>query len=238
MKLTNASVALAATCCAALGAGMGLETTPALASNFGGQVMPATAIVGGYSLTDAATVHASWFANGGPLPATPFAQIVSADGTDKSYTVTDSTYLYVPVFGVNDIPPALPDPFPVTLDEARFTLFDPSQYDLSGTITVDGQTTVLGPQYLVGPVSFTQAGSSFKQYQHGTFLTPLALGSHSVRIELLASGNSLGSINYSVQSNPTPVPTPALLPGLLALGLGALRQRRAEAKETAEALRS
>lgn len=231
MKLTNRYSMLAATCCAVLSVGVSLEAQPTLASSLGGQVMPSTAIVNGYSLTDAATLHASWLANGGPLPATPFEQIV---GTISNYTVTDSTYLYVPVFYFNNVPTAFPDPFPTTLDEARFVIFDPSQYDFSGTITVDGQTTVLGPDYLVGPISFTQAGSSFQQYQHGTFLTPLAPGLHSIKIELLQSGNSQGELIYSVQSNPTPVPTPALLPGLVAFGLSALRKRRAEEMEPAE----
>lgn len=230
----NKQFVLAATCVAGVSVGLGLQSQSALATGFGGEVLPASAIVNGYSLTDAATVHASWLVNGGPLPATPFEQIVSADGTNKNYTVTDSAYLYVPVFYTNNVPPAFPDPFPATLAEARFSLFDPSQYDFSGTITVDGQTTVLGPEYLVGPVSFNQGGSSFNQYQHGTFLTPLALGPHTITIELLGSGSSLGQITYSLQSNPTPVPTPALLPGLIAFGLSTLRKRQAEEPSDSE----
>ncbi|MBU6229813.1 MAG: PTPA-CTERM sorting domain-containing protein [Cyanobacteria bacterium REEB459] len=234
MKLGNSSAALVATCCAVLTGGIALEAAPALATSLGGEVMPATAIVGGYSLTDAASVQASWLPNGGPLPATPFSQIVSRDGLPKSYTVTDSAYLYVPVFYTNNAPPPFPDPFPETLAAARFALFDPSQNDLSGAVRVDGKTTILGPEYLVGPVSFSQNGSTFKQYQHGTFLTPLAPGLHNIEVELFQSGISQGSIAYSLQSHPTAVPTPALLPGLIAFGLRALGKRRAEARDAAE----
>ncbi|MFZ4641463.1 MAG: PTPA-CTERM sorting domain-containing protein [Nodosilinea sp.] len=221
----NKQLVLAATCVAGVAVGLGLETQAALATGFGGQVLPANAIINGYSLTNAAEVHVPWLANGGPLPVTPFEQLVV---TISDYIVTDSTYFYVPVFGANNFPPPFPDPFPSTLTEARFALFDPSQADLSGTVTVDGLTTVLGPEYLVGPVSYTQGGSTYQQYQLGTFLSPLAVGSHTVTIELLQGGVSQGSLTYNVQSNPTPVPTPALLPGLIAFGLSALRKRQAQ----------
>ena len=171
--ILNKQLVLAATCVAGVSVGLGLEPQAAHASPTSGQVLPANAIVNGYSLTDAAEVHVPWLANGGPLPVTPFEQLVF---TISDYTVTDSTYFYVPVFGLNTEPP-VPDPFPANLAEAQFLLFDPSQYNFSGTVTVDGLTTVLGPEYLVGPIDYTKGGTAYQSYQHGTFLSPLAVSS-------------------------------------------------------------
>ena len=67
----NKQFVLAATCVASVSVGLTLESQSALATGFGGEVLPANAIVNGYSLTDAAAVHVPWLANGGPLPATP-----------------------------------------------------------------------------------------------------------------------------------------------------------------------
>jgi hypothetical protein len=214
-----------------------LETQAALATGFGGQVLPANAIVNGYSLTDAAEVHSPWLMDTyfsvtpPPLPVTPFEQLVF---TADSYTVTDSTYLYLPIFFANDIPPAFPDPFPTNLADARVGIFDPSQGALSFAVSVNNQTTVLGPEYLVGPINFTVdddgdgIASAYKGYQQATFLSPLSPGAYTVGYEVFQAGNSIFTGAYTIQSNPTPVPTPALLPGLIAFGLSALRKRQGE----------
>lgn len=235
--ILNKQLVLAATCVAGVSLGLGLETQAALATGFGGQVLPANAIVNGYSLTDAAEVHSPWLMDTyfsvtpPPLPVTPFEQLVF---TADSYTVTDSTYLYLPIFFANDIPPAFPDPFPTNLADARVGIFDPSQGALSFAVSVNNQTTVLGPEYLVGPINFTVdddgdgIASAYKGYQHATFLSPLSPGTYTVSYEVFQAGNSIFTDAYTIQSNPTPVPTPALLPGLIAFGLSALRKRQGE----------
>lgn len=43
-----------------------------------------------------------------------------------------------------------------------------------------------------------------------------------------------GNTSWAASLTATPIPTPALLPGLLGLGLGVLRKRKAEAEETVE----
>jgi len=43
------------------------------------------------------------------------------------------------------------------------------------------------------------------------------------------------NVERATVPNPTPVPTPALLPGLIGLGLGVLRKRKAEAAASSEA---
>jgi hypothetical protein len=235
--ILNKQLVLAATCVAGVSLGLGLETQAALATGFGGQVLPANAIVNGYSLTDAAEVHSPWLMDTyfsvtpPPLPVTPFEQLVF---TADSYTVTDSTYLYLPIFFANDIPPAFPDPFPTNLADARVGIFDPSQGALSFAVSVNNQTTVLGPEYLVGPINFTVdddgdgIASAYKGYQQATFLSPLSPGAYTVGYEVFQAGNSIFTGAYTIQSNPTPVPTPALLPGLIAFGLSALRKRQGE----------
>lgn len=224
----NKQLMLAATCVAGVSVGLGLEAQSALATSFGGQVLPAHAIVNGFSLTDAAAVHVPWVnetLSGGtpPLPATPFEQLVL---TIENYTVTDSTYLYLPVFGTSDVPPPFPDPFPTNLADARVGIFDPSQGAYSFTVSVNNQTTVLGPEYLVGPIDFTLNASAYQAYQQATFLSPLAPGTYTVSYEIFQAGNSVFADTYTVQS--TPIPTPALLPGLIAFGVSALRRRQAE----------
>jgi hypothetical protein len=213
-----------------------LETQAALATGFGGQVLPANAIVNGYSLTDAAKVHVPWVNEtllGGtpPLPVTPFEQLVY---TIKNYTVTDSTYLYFPVFGASDVPPPFPDPFPTNLADARVGIFEPSQGAGVFSITVNNQTTMLGPEYLVGPINFTVdddgdgIDSAYKAYQQAAFLSPLSPGTYTVSYNssFILNGERLNlNDTYTIQSVPTPIPTPALLPGLIAFGVSALRRR-------------
>jgi hypothetical protein len=154
--------------------------------------------------------------------------------TTDSYTVTDTTYLYLPFFFPNDIPAPFPDPFPTSLDEAQFRIFDPSQEGFSIKAVINGHSTVVGPEYLVGPINFTVdddgdgIASAYKGYQQATFLSPLSPGAYTVGYEVFQAGNSIFTDAYTIQSNPTPVPTPALLPGLIAFGLSALRKRQGE----------
>ena len=239
--ILNRQLMLAATCVASVSVGLALEAQSALATSFGGQVLPADAIVNGFSLTDAAAVHVPWVSEifvGGtpPLPATPFEQLVLTMLvlTIKNYTVTDSTYLYFPVFGASDVPPPFPDPFPTNLADARVGIFEPSQGAGVFSITVNNQTTMLGPEYLVGPINFTVdddgdgIDSAYKAYQQAAFLSPLSPGTYTVSYNssFILNGERLNfNDTYTIQSVPTPIPTPALLPGLIAFGVSALRRR-------------
>jgi len=57
-----------------------------------------------------------------------------------------------------------------------------------------------------------------------------------IRISAGGSGGSAAIDNLQYAYKPTAVPTPALLPGLIGLGVGVLRKRKAEAaKQTSEA---
>lgn len=49
-----------------------------------------------------------------------------------------------------------------------------------------------------------------------------------------AWGNASAELSFAIEGDTTPVPTPALLPGLIGLGLGVWRKRKAEALGGAE----
>jgi hypothetical protein len=59
----------------------------------------------------------------------------------------------------------------------------------------------------------------------------LTAGDYFIRIEALNANPPVRGGGYEISLNftPTPVPTPALLPGLAALGFGAIRKRKAKA---------
>lgn len=57
-------------------------------------------------------------------------------------------------------------------------------------------------------------------------------GTFTSQLGSLTVGNGPSSYSLSLTANPTPIPTPALLPGLIGLGVAALRKRKAEAVES------
>jgi hypothetical protein len=86
----------------------------------------------------------------------------------------------------------------------------------------------------VGPINFTVdddgdgIDSAYKAYQQAAFLSPLSPGTYTVSYNssFILNGERLNfNDTYTIQSVPTPIPTPALLPGLIAFGVSALRRR-------------
>ncbi len=67
-------------------------------------------------------------------------------------------------------------------------------------------------------------------------LTASSFAGQTIGIRYQATGaNGNGSSKLSGTTSATAVPTPALLPGLIGMGVAAMRKRKGEAEETAEA---
>jgi hypothetical protein len=78
---------------------------------------------------------------------------------------------------------------------------------------------------------FTQLTNSFgAQSQFGTASFNVALGD-TFGFEVQTIDNVVGSATATISnfSAPEPIPTPALLPGLIGMGVAALRKRKGEA---------
>src|SRR5262249_3350299 len=154
----------------------------------GGVVLPATDTPYGYSLQDMAA-ELAYFSTGGNdpqyYPDTPFQILYDQHGNGKNvFYVNQGTSFFVPVAWVDDSPPVLGD-FPTTLDGIPAYVFGQQQLGGRGlAIIVDGRATKLGPAYAVGvhaPDLLDGGGSNYIQV--GAFLTPLAVGKHTVTIQ-------------------------------------------------------
>lgn len=66
-------------------------------------------------------------------------------------------------------------------------------------------------------------------------LTASSFAGQTIGVRYQATGGPEGSSKLSGTVSATAVPTPALLPGLIGMGVAALRKRKGEAEETAEA---
>jgi|GEM_PF-3359311 len=109
-----------------------------------------------------------------------------------------------------------------------------------GTIKDIGATEALSLFGGTGVSNFLQAGSeTFKLTQLTGFASSTISfeGIFGDGVKGLGTFTVLGNQGelFTYQGSVTAVPTPALLPGLLALGLGVLRKRKAEAIEEVEA---
>jgi hypothetical protein len=211
--VTTISVALF---CVALN----IRPKSSLAFTVGGEVLPASTTVNGYSLTDAATAIAPYQDTFDPayLPSTPFQLLTLAA---SSYTVTNNTYFYLPLSSVNDSPPIL-GTFPSTPSEAQSYWFDSSQIGASGfKITVDGKETALGSEYLAGPVNTPLPLGGQHSLVFAAFLSPLTEGQHTINFKNAFNGELIGGpcapdacftsdVTYAVHSKAAePVPEPS-----------------------------
>jgi len=179
-----------------LAAALSTFQSPALATaqGSGGVVLPPGARPHGFSLATAAQQTAV-FNTGprtGPQPAIPFLMLTTP-GASASFNAHPGEMLYVPLVEVDNSPPLIGD-FPASPAGAISYFFGPSEvgaHDLS--ITVDGQRTSLGPDYLVGPVTTPPlADGGGTQYMTvATFLTPLTPGTHTVSISGELSGSAV-----------------------------------------------
>lgn len=184
-----------------------LVAAPAIAG--GGTVMPPTGKPKGYSLSEAAAATASFNVGvhtGENVPADfPFQILyVHADG-GTTFDVRPGTTLYVPVV-YSDSTDSAYWPYPDVNDPKAVSdyYFDPSQLGTEFIdIIVDGKPTSLGPKYAVGALTpgLPTGGNAYTVV--GAFLTPLSMGSHTVKIQALLSGAFIGgdfgfAVTYTV----------------------------------------
>jgi hypothetical protein len=179
---------------------------------YGGNVLSPDRKPYGYSLDMMAQAMAVFDVTGNATsyPATPFQilylqNLTSVDpktcdyGTgykfsgNSRFLVTEGVTYFVPLFTVNDLPAVL-GTFPTSKSQAPAYFFGAHAYNATGTkIIVDGRATWVGPRYLGGPVSaevpaayldeFGLTAPEFNLIQLGAFVSPLGIGTHSVRIK-------------------------------------------------------
>lgn len=110
-----------------------------------------------------------------------------------------------------------------------------------GTPTFVGITDfILGANSLTGFYITFESGS-FLEYTDGSntysnadLRLDLGVGKAGLFGSTFSPRTWNGTINYEVIGDSTPIPTPAMLPGLIGMGLGFMRKRKAEATEQAD----
>lgn len=156
----------------------------------GGEVQPPQAKPRGYSLAQAAEASAAFNAgtrNPNTLPDLPFQVLYLPPGqTENTFVVKPGTSFYVPLEGIDDSPPILGD-FPADVsnqEDVEDYVFDPQELGGSSfTITVDGNITELGPDYVAGVTTEPLPDGGGTHYiAIAAFLTPLPKGKHTVTI--------------------------------------------------------
>jgi hypothetical protein len=183
---------------------------PALAAE--GKILPPTARVAGYSLTDAAQKTA--YFNTSFDPATgyhyenlypsglPFQMLYVRSG--NTFEAASGTTLYLPLWFVDDTPTVI-GVFPTDYAGALHYAFDRSQLGAHDvTVTIDGQTIPISNAYLAGPITSQLGDGSGTHYiTQGVFLK-LHKGTHSVVGHAILDGDLLGgwqfisALNYTV----------------------------------------
>jgi hypothetical protein len=193
---------------AAIIAAPGLAPRAAYADG-GGNVEPPKAKPHGYSLTDMASAIALFSTSGNNsqyYPDTPF-QILFEDPTtivvthegggllvtaSNSFTVHAGTPFFVPIVYLDDSPPVW-GTFPTEPCEAPEYAFGHAQIGLTNLeIIVDGKGTCIGPAYTAGPVLTPPLldGGGTHFISIGAFLTPLSVGTHTVRFNATFAGDA------------------------------------------------
>ena len=164
----------------------------------GGNVVPAQAQAKGYSLTKLATATAAFNVtdHSGTPPNVPFQMLVWR-GDNEPFHVRPGTMLYVPILYNSDSPPVVGN-YPDVTDRAALLDYWYSQEEFGvvyTNITVDGQVTSLGPDYLVG-VKFAQPlpDTAMQYMTVAAVLTPLTKGQHTVEISALATGDAIKAL--------------------------------------------
>lgn len=176
----------------------------------GGGVLPAWATPHGYSLKEMASAIALFSTSGNSAlyyPTTPF-QILYEDvntvvGTpvdgglvvtgSNSFTVDSRKQFFVAIAYFDDSPPVEGN-FPADASEAVGYVFGQQQIGTSAIeIIVDGQSTSIGPNYVAGPVLTASLldGGGRHFISLGAFLSPLAVGTHTVTMKATESGDAI-----------------------------------------------
>jgi hypothetical protein len=176
----------------------------------GGHVLPPKARPHGYSLDRMVSLDALFQTSGNAgginsryYPHTPF-QILFLDLSQKTppttFTVYAGTMFYVPLVAVSDSPPIVGD-FPINAKGAEDYFSSPQELGAKGwKITVDDDTTLVGPEYFAGPAVQTNPplldGGGTHLYILSVFLTPLRLGTHYIRIQGEFDGAALNGSSF------------------------------------------
>jgi hypothetical protein len=177
----------------------GLAVSQARADDDHGRVLDPEEKIDGWSLRLAAQQHALFLTSNNDLhylAVTPYQElyatqesasfvngVFTATGTGSFHT-DEGTRYYVPILSFDDSPLFLV-PYPASACDAARYFFDPALLGTTNlTITVDGVTHKLGPEFLAGPVTtpplFDGGGTHIIQF--GVFLSPLSPGHHTVTI--------------------------------------------------------
>jgi hypothetical protein len=167
----------------------------------GGNVLSAKAEPKGYTLFDMAKATAAFNvgSRAGAFPdvvdGTPFQGLFLTEANPtKTFNVSEGTILYVPVFFNDDSAPIIGH-FPNVNNQKALEKYTYSSKELGveyANITIDGKTTSLDDNYLVG-VKFNQAlPDSANQYMiFAAFVSPLKKGTHTVEISGLVDGAAI-----------------------------------------------
>jgi hypothetical protein len=171
---------------------------PVVAAQGGGNVLPAQAEPKDYSLFGLAKATAAFNTtdHSGMPPDVPFQMLYWKTGNPPIH-VRPGTMLYVPIVYNSDSEPVVGN-YPDVTDRKALLEYWYSQKEFGAVytnITVDGQTTSLGPDYLVGVKFGTALPDGAKQYMTvAAVLTPLPKGQHTVEINSLATGDAIKAI--------------------------------------------
>jgi hypothetical protein len=174
----------------------------------GGKVLPAQAEPDCYSLraiAEATAIYNTAVSAGIAAPRQPNVPFTIVTGA--SVTARPGALLYVPVFFADDSGGAVAG-FPKDVDnqraDERFLLnYAFAQYGVEAfIIQVDGKTTVLSADYIVGTRTpplpdGTPAGRNY--IVAGAFLTPLNPGTHTVSIGGLIDGVPTAFVSTTVK---------------------------------------
>jgi hypothetical protein len=179
-----------------------------------GHVLPPDAHPQGFSLAKMAQLLGQFTtSNNDPTyyPSTPFQVLFQDPAIATStpigggvaiigrnvFNVTPGTMFYVPVANADDSPPFI-QPFPTAPGQTAVRYFFDPKFNgaKSFAITVDGETTELGPAYLAGPVTTPPLldGGGTHIMTLGVFLGPLSKGIHTVALQGGFFGEPLQSL--------------------------------------------
>lgn len=164
----------------------------------GGKVMPSTAKVGGYSLTDMAKALAYFTSSGNNpayLPKTPFPILYLKDPNDPTkpseFTVSSKDHIFLPLLFVSNASPNI-GAFPAPPNQGSNYIFSQEQFGAKFQIQVDNKlANDIGSSYVAGPVytpGLLNGGS--QSIQVGVFLTPLSKGEHTITCRGTLSGKA------------------------------------------------
>jgi hypothetical protein len=167
----------------------------------GGNVLSAKAEPKGYTLSDLAKATAAFNvgSHAGAFPnivdGKPFQGLFLTEANPtNTFDVSTDTILYVPVFFNDDSAPIIGH-FPNVNNQNALAKYTYSSKELGveyANITIDGKTTSLDDNYLVG-VKFNQAlPDGANQYMvFAAFVSPLKKGTHTVEISTLVDGAAI-----------------------------------------------